>query len=115
MRDPDGFRIPFVTALLDYMPNALAEVARCSRISNDQHNPGEPVHWARGKSSDHVDALVGHLVNRGKLDTDGVRHMAKAAWRALAALEEELELAGAPSGRASRWPEPEVTWEPGEA
>jgi len=33
------------------------------------------------------------LVDAGKIDTDGTRHSAKLAWRALANLEKELEKA----------------------
>lgn len=92
---------PMARGLLDYFPNALAAVAECSRVANEQHNPGEPIHWARGKSTDHADCIIRHLVDRGTLDADGVRHSAKVAWRALALLEEELEAAGAKRGRAS--------------
>lgn len=95
---------PLARGLLDYFPNALAEVAHVSKVGNDQHNPGQDMHWARGKSSDHADCILRHLTDRGKLDTDGIRHAAKMAWRALALLEEELEAAGYPSGRASRFP-----------
>lgn len=77
--------------LLWYFPNALAEVARVSKRGNDQHNPGEPMHHARGKSPDHADCIMRHLVDAGKLDVDGMRHTAKVAWRALALLQEELE------------------------
>lgn len=94
--------IPLVTGLLDYFPSALAAVAEVSRVGNDQHNPGEPMHWARGKSMDHADAAVRHLVDRGKRDADGLRHTAKAAWRVLALLQEEEEAEGAPLARAAR-------------
>lgn len=97
--------MPMCTGLLDYFPLALAEVARVSKIGNDQHNPGQEIHWARGKSSDHPDCIVRHLVDRGTLDDDGARHSAKLAWRALALLQEELEAEGGKAGRASRWPE----------
>ena len=83
--------VPLCTGALDYFPLALAAVAEVSRIGNDQHNPGQPLHWARGKSTDHADALVRHLVERGTIDSDGGRHSAKAAWRALALLQEEIE------------------------
>jgi hypothetical protein len=43
-----------------------------------------------------------HIMERGTLDTDGTRHSAKAAWRVLALLQEELEGAGAPMSRGSR-------------
>ena len=77
--------------LLDFFPGALAAVAELSRIGNDQHNPGQPMHWAREKSTDHADCAVRHLVDRGKIDTDVVRHSTKLAWRALALLQLELE------------------------
>jgi hypothetical protein len=49
------------------------------------------MHWAREKSTDHADCIVRHLIERGQVDTDGVRHSAKAAWRALAMLQTEIE------------------------
>ena len=82
---------PIATGVLDYFPLALAEVARVSKAGNDQHNPGQPLHWAKGKSTDHADSLVRHLLDRGTMDTDGQRHTAKVAWRALALLQTELE------------------------
>lgn len=83
--------IPIVTGAIDYFPLAVAEIARVSMAGNEQHNPGKPLHWNRGKSSDHADCIVRHLVERGTIDTDGQRHTAKVAWRALALLQEELE------------------------
>lgn len=82
---------PVCTGVLDYFPAALAEVAKVSKAGNDQHNPGMPLHWARGKSSDHADCILRHLIDRGSLDKDGLRHTAKMAWRALALLQEEIE------------------------
>src|SRR5690606_28959464 len=81
---------------------ALAAVAACSKAGNDQHNPGQPLHHARAKSGDEADALVRHLLERGTIDTDGIRHSAKVAWRALALLQKELEAAGAPVARGAR-------------
>lgn len=40
---------------------------------------------------DEPDALLRHLIDRGKRDTDGQRHSAKVAWRALALLQREIE------------------------
>lgn len=83
--------VPLARGLLDYFPDALAAVAEVSRIGNEQHNPGEPLHWAKEKSTDEADALLRHLIDRGSIDTDGVRHSAKVAWRALALLQRELD------------------------
>lgn len=87
--------IPLATGVFDYFPKALAAIAEVSRIGNEQHNPGTPLHWDRSKSGDEADALARHLLERGKLDTDGLRHSAKMAWRSLALLEKELEVAAA--------------------
>lgn len=94
--------IPLARGLLDYFPAALAEVAALSKKGNDQHNPGEPMHHARGKSNDHADCVMRHLIDRGTIDVDGTRHSAKVAWRALALLQEELEAEGAPLPRGAK-------------
>jgi hypothetical protein len=82
---------PIARGVLDYFPDAVAAVAAVSRQGNEQHNPGEPMHWAREKSTDHADCIARHLIDRGKRDVDGTRHSAKLAWRALALLQTELE------------------------
>jgi hypothetical protein len=82
---------PLATGLLDYFPDALTEVAHVSYVGNQQHNPGQPLHWAKEKSTDEPDALMRHLIQRGTIDTDGIRHSAKVAWRALALLQREIE------------------------
>jgi hypothetical protein len=83
--------MPIARGVLDYFPDAIAAVAEVSRIGNDQHNPGQPMHWAREKSTDHADCIIRHMIERGGLDTDGQRHSAKLAWRALALLQTEIE------------------------
>ena len=74
-----------------YFPDALRAVAHCSYIGNEQHNPGTPLHWDRSKSGDEYDAMMRHLMDAGTIDDDGVRHATKVAWRALAALQKEIE------------------------
>lgn len=82
--------MPIFSGVLKYFPNALLEISKVSKAGNDQHNPGQPLHWDKSKSKDEADALVRHLLDSGTLDTDGVRHTAKVAWRALALLEREI-------------------------
>jgi len=82
---------PVYSGFLKYFPLAMQEVARCSVGGNQQHNPDKPLHWDRSKSGDELDALTRHLLDAGKLDSDGLRHSAKVAWRAMANLEKELE------------------------
>lgn len=87
---------PIARGVLDYFPDAIAAVANVSFIGNRQHNPGEEMRWAREKSSDHADCIARHLIERGTIDTDNIRHAAKVAWRALAMLQLELEAAAVP-------------------
>jgi hypothetical protein len=90
--DPQARKsMPITSGVLDYFPLAIAEVAKCSKAGNDQHNPGQPLHWDKTKSTDHADCIARHLIDRGTVDTDGIRHSAKLAWRALANLQFELE------------------------
>lgn len=83
--------IPIATGVIDYFPLALSAIADCSRIGNEQHNPGKALFWDRSKSGDESDALMRHFLERGTVDTDGIRHTTKVAWRALALLQKELE------------------------
>lgn len=95
---------PIAEGVLWYFPNALAAIAAVSKAGNDQHNPGQPLHHSRGKSSDHADCIIRHLIDAGTMDTDGLRHSAKVAWRALALLQEEIEKdEGVPLPRNARF------------
>jgi len=89
----DRKNTPVYSGFLKYFPKAVREVARLSKVGNDQHNPNKPLHWDRSKSGDELDSLTRHLINIGEdpLDTDGVLHATKVAWRAMANLEKTLE------------------------
>lgn len=84
--------IPVFSGVLKYFPNALKEVAKCSKAGNDQHHPDKPLHWDMDKSKDEYDALTRHLIDHtiNPIDDDGVLHLTKVAWRALAGLERYL-------------------------
>jgi hypothetical protein len=90
--------LPIARGVLDYFPDAIAAVANVSRLGNEQHNPGQPLHWSREKSTDHADCIARHLIERGLIDVDGARHSAKMAWRALALLQTEIEEEAAREG-----------------
>ena len=83
--------VPIATGFVDYFPDAMVAVAQLSKVGNDQHNPGSALHWDRSKSGDESDALMRHFLERGTIDTDGLRHSAKVAWRAMALLQKEIE------------------------
>jgi hypothetical protein len=94
-------RYPITTGFLDYFPDAIQAAAEVSFVGNLKHNPGEPMHHARGKSSDHADCIARHMVERGGFVDeviDGkvyrIRHSAALFWRAGALLQEELEAEG---------------------
>lgn len=82
---------PITSGVLDYFPLAIAEVAKASKAGNDQHHQCKPLFWDKTVSTDHADCIGRHLIDRGTFDTDGIRHSAKLAWRALALLQIELE------------------------
>jgi hypothetical protein len=83
--------LPILTYLTEYFPDAtLAEVG-VAVVGNAQHNPGEPLHWARGKSMDQLNTAMRHIWDHKTgttKDTDGQYHLAKAIWR----LKAELQL-----------------------
>ena len=58
---------PLATFLLTYFPFAFIDLARCFYIANEQHNPGEPMHWARDKSTNHLDCLLRHMMEHGEV------------------------------------------------
>jgi|TARA_Y100000015_G_scaffold22829_1_gene22084 hypothetical protein len=83
--------MPVYTGVIKYFPNALKYVSKVSLAGNEQHHPDKPLHWDKSKSTDHLDALMRHLMDSDKIDDDGLLHLGKVAWRALAALEDKLE------------------------
>ena len=103
--------IPIYSGFVKYFPDAIAKVAELSRIGNDQHNPGKPLHWDRSKSGDELDALARHMLDEAAgtpVDTDGVLHLTKCAWRAMAALQKACEAtretgAALPTGGDRPW------------
>lgn len=83
----------------------FAEVARVSWYGNEKHNPGQPLHHAREKSTDHADCVVRHLLDNvadpGGYDGD-MRHAACLVWRAFVLTQIALERSGAPKARGAK-------------
>ena len=83
---------PVTTGCFDYFRDALLAVSHVSWCGNQKHNPGEPLHWARGKSTDEEDAMGRHLLERDQIDMlTKEAAAAQLAWRALAHLQKLLE------------------------
>lgn len=79
---------PVFSGVLNYFPDALLAVARVSKAGNDKHNPGQPLHWSRDKSNDHLDCAARHMLTPYEIDPDSKEvHLANAAWRLLAELQ----------------------------
>lgn len=93
--------IPVLSGVVRYAPAALVCVAVVSRVGNDKHNPGQPLHHARGKSNDHPDCLLRHEIDAGD-EPDELEHAACEAWRALIKLQELCEKHGAPMAPGAR-------------
>lgn len=88
------------TYLMEYMPDAFLEEVRVAIAGNQQHNPGQHLHWARGKSADQMNTAFRHMWEhtmaarwgRGSMvDVDKCYHLAKAIWRLRAELQLTLE------------------------
>jgi hypothetical protein len=80
--------------MFHYFPRAWLEVARVAMVGNNQHNPGEPMHWAPGKSPDQLNSAFRHIWDYGtgeEFDEDGCSHLAKAIWRLMAQLQLDIE------------------------
>jgi len=122
----DRKNIPLHSGCYTYFAAALAGVARHSKIGNGKHNPGEPLHHSRGKSSDHADCIARHLMDIADMRARKVVHTEEEtaallteanalAWRALA-LSQELheKFGGAPLAPGARLPaaEPEFKLTP---
>lgn len=103
---------PLFSGCLRYFAAALAGVARTSKIGNDKHNPGEPMHHARSKSMDHGDCIIRHLMDLEDMLAANMRASEKGqevpfkdqqvldeagslCWRALALSQELHERLGA--------------------
>lgn len=111
-------RYPIFRGALRYFPAALAGVGNISLLGNEKHNPGEEMHHARGKSTDHADCIVRHLMDAADMEAANARNPNKGgepftpeqiltegrqmAWRALAFLQEMEERYGAPLAPGAR-------------
>lgn len=99
---------PMLSGLLKYFPAALAGASNTSKLGNDKHNPGQPLHHARGKSMDHGDCIIRHLTDtedllaamkRGDKEVDTkmvLTEVNQLVWRALAYSQMVHEDLGAP-------------------
>jgi hypothetical protein len=113
---------PVFSGVLKYAPAALAGVARISMAGNAVHNPGQPLHHARGKSNDHADCVIRHAmdvadilayIERGFSNPDDtaalLNEVSQLAWRALMWSQELHEkYGGAPLAPGARLPQHEA-------
>jgi len=86
--------LPVWDGCMVYFPDCWAEIAKVSVIGNKQHALGSKLRFARDVSTDHGNKVIRHMLDHAAgnvFDTDGTYHLAKAAWRALAALQVAIE------------------------
>jgi hypothetical protein len=99
--------IPLWTGALQYAPAAIALMAATSEKGNAKHNPGEPLHHARGKSVDHQDCIVRHMTDydammayRRRYGEDSVQiealkeELGNMMWRMSMFVQEQSEILG---------------------
>lgn len=101
--------LPVFKMLVRYFPKAVREITKVCVVNNVRYNPERApadINWARGKSPDQLGSAFRHMLERevdGRVfeevpaavaevtGFDKVYVLAEAAWRALAALELEIE------------------------
>jgi hypothetical protein len=104
---------PLLSGCLKYFPAAIAGVANVSKIGNDKHNPNQELHHARGKSMDHGDCIIRHLMdtedllaalNRGdNISKEQILlEVNQLTWRVLAYSQQLHEKFGAPLAPAAK-------------
>jgi hypothetical protein len=96
MKNSSRKDMPVFSGVMQYFPDALLAISNHSKKGNDKHNPGEPLRWAKEKSSDQADCVARHLIDIGPnwdaIDEEtGSYHATALAWRALALLQTVLE------------------------
>lgn len=92
--DAERKRLQMWTFLIEYFPDTFLAVLEVALKGNEQHNPGQPLHWAREKSTDQLNTAFRHLWDHGRgviKDKDGAYHLAKAIWRLSAELQLLIE------------------------
>jgi hypothetical protein len=88
--------LPVWDGVISYFPDVWAEIAKVSVLGNKQHNLGaEKLYFNREVSTDHLNKVMRHCLDHEAgivFDDEGqTRHLAKAAWRILAALQVSIE------------------------
>jgi hypothetical protein len=106
-------QIPIWSGVVCYFPDVWPAVAGVSFAGNEQHNPGQPLHWAREKSNDHMDCAMRHCFDHqhGPLDSDGEYHLAKAIWRLSAELQLTIEKRRAENSKSQKFAAPDFACE----
>jgi len=86
-------QIPIYSGFISYFPDAMAAVAQHSYNNNEVHNPGEPLHWSREKSTDQLDALARHLTELSLATNlqEEIEYLKAIVWRGAAQLQLKCE------------------------
>lgn len=93
----DNGKAPVFRGCIAYFPDALKAVAEVSAFGAEKYNvPYWDKNWKRVEDAEgrYKDALLRHVMDMDSTTLDpesGLRHLAHAAWNALAVLQLELE------------------------
>lgn len=98
---------PLHSGCFKYFPAALAGVSNLSKLGNNKHNCGQPLHHARDKSTDHLDCVMRHIMDTTDLlaakergekinEEELLIEVNSIAWRALAYAQQIHEELGSP-------------------
>lgn len=80
--------------LTEYFPDSFMAEVEVAIRGNEQHNLGQDLHWAREKSTKHLECAFHHMWDHKAgiaKDLDGQYHLAKAIWRLKAELQLVIE------------------------
>lgn len=95
--------IPMWTGSIAYFPAAIMLEAMISHEGNEQHNPGEPLHWARDKSTDHMNCAFRHMFDSLFVDGEArLKVLAQARWRLGAEIQTSYEKIHGQEGNTTR-------------
>jgi hypothetical protein len=83
---------PIAEGVMEYFPLTIIALSKVSYLGSQKHNPGQPTHLDRSKSTDDASAMFRHYFERGTKDPeDDQPNCVKMAWRSMLICEKELE------------------------
>lgn len=91
--DEERKTYPVYEGVIGYFRDAIYRLSRVSYDGNQQHNAGQHLHWARGKSTDQRNCVMRHLMAGEEYDysDEAEKHIFSRLWRDMADAQLYLE------------------------